>query len=106
MSHHHYEDVIDPQTGKTYAQTKDENKMTTPDEILRYSSKFKDGSWRNYSYEELAQWVQLLTKRASHRMDFNRAEKDLYDANNYLEMLKAKFDEDAEKIENSFEGEE
>lgn len=27
MSHHHYEDVIDPNTGKTYAQTRDEKKM-------------------------------------------------------------------------------
>ena len=27
MSHHHYEDVIDPETGKTYAQTKEEKKM-------------------------------------------------------------------------------
>ena len=32
MSHHHYEDVIDPETGKTYAQTKDEKKMKEKEE--------------------------------------------------------------------------
>lgn len=80
--------------------------MATPDAILEHSHKYKEGTWRNYSYEELAQWVSLLTKRAAHRTDFKKAEKDLYDANNYLAMLSAKFDEDAEKIENKYQNEE
>ena len=80
--------------------------MATPEQIKEHSAKYKAGAWRNYSYEELAQWVNLLTKRASHRMTFEKADKDLDDANNYLAMLKAKFDEDAEKIIKSFEREE
>lgn len=32
MSHHHYEDVIDPKTGKIYAQIKDEKKMKEKEE--------------------------------------------------------------------------
>jgi len=80
--------------------------MATPEEIKQHADKFKDGSWRNYSYEELAQWVNLLTKRAGHRNDFNKMEKDLEDANNYLAMLKSKFEEDAQRIYTSFEREE
>jgi hypothetical protein len=44
-------------------------------------------SWQNYTVEELEWWVKLLTKRASHRIDGDKKEKDLYDAKNYQEML-------------------
>jgi len=80
--------------------------MATPESILPHADKYKEGAWRNYSYEELAQWINLLTKRASHRTQFEKAQKDLDDANNYLEMLKAMFAKDAEKIELSFRREE
>jgi hypothetical protein len=106
MSHHHYEDVIDPKKGKTYAQSKDENKMGTPERIKPHADKYHDGAWRKYSYEELAQWVNLLTKRAGHRTQFEKSQKDLDDANNYLEMFKAKFAEEAMNVENSFRQEE
>lgn len=80
--------------------------MSTPEQILEHAPKFKDGSWRNYSYEELAQWVNLLTKRAGHRTDIRKAEKDLDDADNYLSMLIAKFNEQSENVVNSFRQEE
>lgn len=80
--------------------------MATPEQIKEHASKYKDGAWRNYSYEELAQWVQLLTKRAAHRMEFEKADKDLHDASNYLAMLQAKFGEDVDNIIKSFEREE
>ena len=80
--------------------------MSTPEQILEHSTKFKDGTWRNYSYEELAQWVNLLTKRAGHRTDIRKAEKDLDDANNYLMMLNAKFTEQVNNVLTSFQQEE
>jgi len=76
--------------------------MATPESIKPHNYKYQEGAWRNYSYEELAQWVSLLTKRASHRTQFGKSQKDLDDANNYLEMLKAKFSEEAMAIELSF----
>lgn len=80
--------------------------MATPEQIKPHADKYKDGTWRNYTYEELAQWVNLLIKRASHRTDVRKAEKDLTDANNYMMMFTAKSEEDAFKIINSFEREE
>ena len=80
--------------------------MATPEQIKPHADKYKNGAWRDYSYEELASWVHLLTKRASHRTQFEKAQKDLDDANNYLEMLKAKFAEEALIIETSFRQEE
>ena len=76
--------------------------MSTPEEIKEFADKFKYGTWRNYSYEELAQWVSLLTKRASHRTDPLKAQKDLKDADNYLKMMNSKFTEDFEKVVECF----
>lgn len=80
--------------------------MATPESIKSHADKYHESAWRNYSYEELAQWVNLLTKRAGHRTQFEKSQKDLDDANNYMEMLKAKFAEDALNIETSFRQEE
>jgi hypothetical protein len=79
--------------------------MATPEEIKPHADKYKEGAWRNYSYEELAQWVSLLTKRASHRSKFKQADDDLDAAYNYMIMFKAKFEEESQKIAKSFEGE-
>lgn len=67
--------------------------MATPDKIKKHASRFKNGSWRHYSYEELAQWINLLTKRAANRSEIEKVHKDLDDAENYLEMLNAKVSE-------------
>jgi hypothetical protein len=80
--------------------------MATPEQIKKHAHKYKEGTWKNYTYEELAQWVNLLTMRASHRTQFEKSQKDLDDANNYLEMLKAKFAEQAIAIELTFRQEE
>lgn len=61
----------------------------TPDQIKPLSEDFVDGSWRNYTAFELAMWVHLLRKRASHRTDPEKAEKDRRDADNYNAMLEA-----------------
>ena len=78
--------------------------MATPEEIKEHAHKFNDGAWRKYSYEELAQWVTLLTKRATHRSNFELADDDLDAAYNYMIMFKAKFEEESERIAKSFEG--
>ena len=68
--------------------------MATPEGIKKYASRFKAGAWRNYSFIELAQWVELLTKRATHRSELEKMIKDLDDAENYLAMLNAKLAEE------------
>jgi hypothetical protein len=44
-------------------------------------------NWKQYTAEELAAWVHLLTKRASYSNDAPRVAKDLDDAGRYLDML-------------------
>jgi len=80
--------------------------MGTPEKIKKHASRFKEGTWRDYSYEELAQWINLLIRRAGHRTEIEKVHKDLDDAENYLEMFKAKFPEQAMAIETSFRQEE
>lgn len=80
--------------------------MATPEQIKVHAHKFKEGAWRRYSYEELAQWVSLLTKRATHRSKFEQADEDLDAAYNYMIMFKAKFEEDSKQIAESFRQEE
>lgn len=67
--------------------------LKTPKEILPHSTDYKDSSWRNYSIPELADFVHLLVKRANHRASKEKALKDIYDARNYLAMIKPHIDE-------------
>lgn len=62
----------------------------TPESIKPHSLDYKAGSWKNYTIEELGQWVHLLTKRAQNRTNPTKAAKDLHDAYNYLNMMRAK----------------
>lgn len=43
-----------------------------------------------YTVEELQWWVRLLRKRAGMRTDEAKRAKDLYDANNYEQMLRSR----------------
>lgn len=54
---------------------------------------YKENAWEDYTYDELGHWVHLLAKRAEHRVDLEKREKDLTDAQNYLNMMQAKLDE-------------
>lgn len=63
--------------------------METPEGIKAHEGDYKPASWRQYTVEELRWWVRLLRKRAGHRTDEAKRQKDLYDADNYESMLKA-----------------
>lgn len=68
-----------------------ENQMSTPKSLSPHKDDFKNGSWRNYSPVELAGWAHLLATRAMNRDDSqtDKIAKDLYDAQNYIDMLVA-----------------
>lgn len=78
-------------------------KVDTPDQIKEHSENYKDGAWRNYSIDELAGWVNNLSKRALHRStetteSRQKARKDITDARNYLAMIEAHVDHREQEV--------
>lgn len=55
--------------------------------IASHQSDYKPEIWKNYSLQELGIWVHLFHKRALHRLNKEKATKDLHDAKNYLWMI-------------------
>lgn len=49
-------------------------------------------SYKNYTIAELGHWVHLSVKRAGNREFSEKREKDLMDAQNYLDMMQAHID--------------
>jgi len=43
--------------------------------------------WKEYTIEELMWWVINLTRRATHRLNKEKALEDIENANNYLWMM-------------------
>ena len=66
--------------------------MSIPECIKPHAADYRDGSWKEYSLEELAWWVHLLLKRSTHRENKDKQLKDLDDAKNYLAMAEARPD--------------
>lgn len=64
-----------------------------------HSGDYAPDAWKQYSIEELGQWVALLTKRAAMRTDPAKAAKDIKDAANYADMIRDAVKEQAEKLE-------
>jgi hypothetical protein len=60
--------------------------------IAAHQGDYKPQAWEAYTLAELGQWVHLLATRAQHRDTAEKRAKDLYDARNYLEMMRAKLD--------------
>lgn len=58
--------------------------------MQRHEPDYKPQAWEAYTFAELGQWVHLLATRAGHRANPEKAAKDLYDARNYLEFMRAK----------------
>jgi hypothetical protein len=64
--------------------------METPETIKPHQPDYVEGAWQDYTFAELGQWIHLLATRATHRGEGMKRQKDLYDAQNYLNMLQAK----------------
>lgn len=64
------------------------DELTTPEQIKAHASDYHNGAWRDYAPLELWWWVHLLRKRAGHRTDPVKRDKDAYDASNYEAMLR------------------
>lgn len=60
--------------------------------IDTHAGDYKPQAWEAYTLAELGWWVHLFAKRAEHRDNAEKRAKDLYDARNYLEMMRAKLD--------------
>lgn len=61
--------------------------------IRAHDQDYKEEAWKQYSMQELGNWVHLLSKRAQHRSNLDKCKKDLYDARNYLSMMEEKLKE-------------
>lgn len=61
--------------------------LKTPESLIEHESKYRADAWKSYSIAELGGIVAFFVKRASHRSDPDMAEKDLSDAQNYLDMI-------------------
>ena len=59
--------------------------------IEKHEKDYKAGSYKQYTEEELIWWQHLLRKRATHRANIVKKEKDLYDAGNYQLMLEEQY---------------
>jgi len=57
---------------------------------------YQENAWLQYTIAELGSWVSLLIKRAFHRHDQKKRAKDIFDAAQYLKMMKAHVDSAAE----------
>ncbi len=67
--------------------------MNTPKEIVPHAPKYNNNSWQDYTLQELGNWVHLFSKRATHRADPEKRQKDLVDARNYWLMMGSHIDQ-------------
>lgn len=66
--------------------------MNTPEQIKGHQAKYWADAWKQYTPQELGDWIHLLLKRSAHRTEREKAMKDIADAQNYLHMLQAHVD--------------
>ena len=66
--------------------------MKTPKSIEKYQPEYHLLAWQEYTIMELGAWVHLFVKRATHRTEQAKKDKDLTDAQNYLDMIQAHID--------------
>ena len=64
----------------------------TPESLSKHVKDYQYRSWDNYTIQELGAFIHLLCKRAKHRSNKQKTEKDLYDAQNYMNMMQSKLD--------------
>lgn len=61
-----------------------------PNYLAPHEQEYLPQAYQEYTLQELGQWVHLFAKRAMHRKDTEKKKKDLYDAQNYLNMMQDK----------------
>ncbi len=66
--------------------------MKTPASLVEHEIDYKPDAWKSYTIAELGNIVAFFVKRAGHRSDPKKAEKDLTDAQNYLDMIQSHID--------------
>jgi len=60
--------------------------------IAEHEKDYKPMIWENWTLQEMGNAVHFYAKRAGMRSNKEKAEKDLHDAQNYLELMKKKLD--------------
>lgn len=55
-------------------------------------------AYEAYTFQELGDWISLMAKRATHRANEEKKRKDVYDAKNYLVMMKEKLEKHCESL--------
>lgn len=68
------------------------------DRLEVHQKDYKPEIWRQYTLQELGNFVHLFHKRAFHRSNIEKAKKDLYDAKNYLWMMEQKLKNSADNL--------
>jgi len=68
----------------------------TPQSCESHQSDYKAKAWEIYSLEKLGSIVDFFVMRAAHRTNLVKREKDLTDAQNYLNMMQSKLTEEKE----------
>ena len=63
-----------------------------PDSLEKHQVDYNSGAWEDYEFFELGFFIHNLTKRSEHRASPEKTEKDLYDAQNYLNIIQSKLD--------------
>jgi hypothetical protein len=66
------------------------NNVRMPDSLAPHAQDYKPGVFAEYTFDELGMWVHNLAKRATHRDNPEKRDKDLRDAQNYLDIMQAK----------------
>ncbi len=64
--------------------------MQTPESIKAHEPDYKPKAWEAYTLAELGWWVHLFAMRCAHRQPGEKQDKDLLDAQAYLDMMQAK----------------
>lgn len=73
------------------------------DRLKIHQPDYHPNSWEEYSFQELGDIIGFFAKRATHRANKEKLRKDLYDAKNYLYMMREKLKAVSEGLGITFE---
>jgi hypothetical protein len=61
------------------------------EKLAPHNQDYQNNAMFVYTAEELQWWIRLFTKRSQHRASEAKRAKDLYDAENYREILRVQY---------------